>query len=311
MADTTARVLRLLNLLQSRPVWTGPELSAELGVTTRSIRRDVERLRELGYPVRATQGAGGGYQLGAGKALPPLLLDDDEAVAVVTALEAAASGMDEVAVRTMAKLDQVMPDRLRRKVSDLRSSTAQLPWAADPVPSAELLALSSAIRDGVRVRFDYRSRSGSATQRRVEPYRLVATGRRWYLFAWDPDRDDWRSFRVDRIGGATPTTWRFTRRDSPDPVEYVQRSINQSPYAHVARLRVHAPYDVVAGQVSPSGATLEADGDTTILTAGADELPWFLAFAGALGHDFEILDPPELRAEARRFAEQLLAAARG
>lgn len=310
MSDTTARVLRLLNLLQSRPVWTGPELSAELGVTTRSIRRDVERLRELGYPVRATQGAGGGYQLGAGKALPPLLLDDDEAVTVAMALGVAASNMDEVAARTMAKLDQVMPDRLRHKISAIRSSTEVLTWVTDTVAPEQLLAVSSAIRDTVRLSFDYRSRKDEETNRRVEPYRLVATGRRWYLFAWDLDREDWRTFRIDRITGAEPSTWRFRPRDSPDAGEFVHRAISQAVYKYVARIRIAAPYDEIVARVPPSAGTVEPDGDGCIVTAGADDHTWLLTYVAAMNVNFQVLEPAELKAVAADLAERLSAASR-
>lgn len=310
MGDTTARVLRLLNLLQSRPVWTGPELSAELGVTTRSIRRDVERLRDLGYPVRATQGAGGGYQLGAGKALPPLLLDDDEAVTVAMALGVAASNMDEVAARTMAKLDQVMPDRLRHKISAIRSSTEVLPWVTDAVAPDQLLAISGAIRDTVRLSFGYRSRKDDESTRRVEPYRLVATGRRWYLFAWDLDREDWRTFRIDRITGAEPSTWRFRPRDSPDAGEFVHRAISQAVYKYVARIRIAAPYDEIVARVPPSAGTVEPDGDGCIVTAGADDHTWLLTYVAAMNVDFQVLEPAELKAVAADLAERLSAASR-
>lgn len=310
MGDTTARVLRLLNLLQSRPVWTGPELSAELGVTTRSIRRDVERLRDLGYPVRATQGAGGGYQLGAGKALPPLLLDDDEAVTVAMALGVAASNMDEVAARTMAKLDQVMPDRLRHKISAIRSSTEVLPWVTDAVAPDQLLAISGAIRDTVRLSFGYRSRKHDESTRRVEPYRLVATGRRWYLFAWDLDREDWRTFRIDRITGAEPSTWRFRPRDSPDAGEFVHRAISQAVYKYVARIRIAAPYDEIVARVPPSAGTVEPDGDGCIVTAGADDHTWLLTYVAAMNVDFQVLEPAELKAVAADLAERLSAASR-
>ena len=310
MGDTTARVLRLLNLLQSRPVWTGPELSAELGVTTRSIRRDVERLRDLCYPVRATQGAGGGYQLGAGKALPPLLLDDDEAVTVAMALGVAASNMDEVAARTMAKLDQVMPDRLRHKISAIRSSTEVLPWVTDAVAPDQLLAISGAIRDTVRLSFGYRSRKDDESTRRVEPYRLVATGRRWYLFAWDLDREDWRTFRIDRITGAEPSTWRFRPRDSPDAGEFVHRAISQAVYKYVARIRIAAPYDEIVARVPPSAGTVEPDGDGCIVTAGADDHTWLLTYVAAMNVDFQVLEPAELKAVAADLAERLSAASR-
>jgi predicted DNA-binding transcriptional regulator YafY len=186
---TTARVLRLLDLLQSRPVWSGTELAERLGVTTRSVRRDVERLRDLGYPVNAAHGAGGGYQLGAGRRLPPLLLDDTEAVAVAVCLRLAAGGtvegLGEAAVRTLAQLDQVLPGRLRAQVEAIHEATVTLDGGAAPVDAATLLLLARACRESERVSFAYAGPRGSG-ERRVEPYRLVATGRRWYLLAYDP-----------------------------------------------------------------------------------------------------------------------------
>ena len=201
---TTERVLRLLGLLQQRPVWTGTELAERLGVTTRSIRRDVERLRSLGYPVNATQGVGGGYQLGAGKALPPLLLDDEEAIATAVSLRLAAggtvAGASEAAVRTLAKLDQVLPARLRAEVRALHDAIVTLEGGRIEVDADALLALARACRDTVRVEFGYAGRGdGTRASAGSSPYQLVATGRRWYLMAFDLERDDWRSFRLDRM----------------------------------------------------------------------------------------------------------------
>ena len=221
MAETTERVLSLLGLLQQRPVWTGPELAERLGVTTRSVRRDVERLRGLGYPVLATQGVGGGYQLGRGRALPPLLLDDAEAVAVAVSLRMAAggtvSGASEAALRTLAKLDQVMPPRLRGEVRAIHEATQTLDQGSVTVDGDALLRLARACRDLVRVRFEYEARDGTPSSRTVEPVGLVATGRRWYLMAYDVDREDWRTFRLDRLRAVEPTTWRFRERDARGP----------------------------------------------------------------------------------------------
>ena len=220
MAETTERVLHLLGLLQQRPVWTGPELAERLGVTTRSIRRDVERLRALGYPVHATQGIGGGYQLGRGRGLPPLLLDNAEAVAVAVSLRMAAggtvSGASEAALRTLAKLDQVMPPKLRSEVRAIHAATQTLDSGMTTVDGDALLQLARAVRDTVRVRFAYESREQTRSARTVEPVGLVATGRRWYLMAYDVDRDDWRTFRLDRMTRVAPTTWRFREREHED-----------------------------------------------------------------------------------------------
>jgi predicted DNA-binding transcriptional regulator YafY len=313
---TTQRVLRLLSLLQSRPVWTGPELAERLGVTTRSVRRDVERLRDLGYPVNAARGLGGGYQLGAGRALPPLLLEDEEAVAVAVSLRLAAggtvAGASEAALRTLAKLDQVMPARLRAEVRAIHDATETLSGMAVEVDGEVLLTLARACRDLVRVRFGYDDRGGSATERTAEPVRLVATGRRWYLMAWDVDRLDWRTFRLDRMRGVTQTTWRFRAREHPDPVEHVQRSLTSSPYRHQARVVVRAPVDEVRSRVSPTSAVVSAYGeDAALLETGAENL-YALAFHLAwVGFDMEVLDPPELREVFAELGGRMTAAAQG
>src|SRR4051812_15055805 len=213
---TTERVLRLLGLLQRRPSWTAVELAAELGVTDRSVRRDVERLRALGYPVHATAGVGGGYQLGAGTRLPPLLFDDEEAIATAVSLRLAAggtvAGAGEAALRALAKLDQVMPPRLRAEVRAVHGATETLLGPGVEIDAELLVTLARACRDAVRVWFRYAARSGDERERTVEPVRMVTTGRRWYLMAWDTDRDDWRTFRLDRMREVVATTWRFRPR---------------------------------------------------------------------------------------------------
>ena len=245
---TTARTLRLLDLLQSRPVWSGTELAERLGVTTRSVRRDIDRLRDLGYPVRATHGAGGGYQLGAGRRLPPLLLDDDEAVAVAVCLRLAAGGtiegLGEAAVRTLAKLDQVLPARLRSQVEAIHEATVTLDAGTPSVDARTLLLLARACRETERVTVTYAGPRGEG-ERRLEPYRLVATGRRWYLLAWDLDREDWRTFRLDRMTEPATSGWRFRPREAPDAADFVRRAITVGAYDHVARVRIEAPRSAV------------------------------------------------------------------
>jgi predicted DNA-binding transcriptional regulator YafY len=300
MADTTQRVLTLLNLLQSRPVWSGPELAERLGVTTRSIRRDVDRLRALGYPVNAAQGVGGGYQLGRGKALPPLLLDDEEAIATAVSLRLAAggtvAGASEAAVRTLAKLDQVLPARLRAEVRALHDAIATLDGARIEVDADALLTLAKACRDTVRTEFGYVARDQKASRRRVEPYQLVATGRRWYLMAWDVDREDWRTFRLDRISKPKATMWRFTRREHPDPATYVQRSVTSSGYRHQARIVLRVPAAVARERVPPtSGAIEPIDADSCLLVSGSENLYALAWHVGMLGFDFEVLEPQELK----------------
>jgi predicted DNA-binding transcriptional regulator YafY len=230
VSETTSRVLQLLGLLQSRRVWSGEELADRLNVTTRSVRRDVERLRDLGYPVLASKGHGGGYQLGAGAALPPLLLDADEAVAMAVCLRLAAggsvAGVGESALRALSKLDQVMPSRLRSQVSAVHDATVTLTSTSSdsPVEPDVLMTLARACRDHEHVAASYVDRAGNATERRLEPYQLVTTGKRWYLLAFDRDRDDWRSLRLDRMSDVRAGGSTFVTRDAPDAAAYVQRS---------------------------------------------------------------------------------------
>jgi predicted DNA-binding transcriptional regulator YafY len=316
MAETTQRVLRLLGLLQQRPVWTGPELAERLGVTTRSIRRDVERLRSLGYPVQAAQGVGGGYQLGRGKGLPPLLLDDAEAVAVAVSLRLAAggtvSGASEAALRTLAKLDQVMPPRLRGEVRAIHDATRTLDQGQVPVDGEALLRLACACRDTVRVRFAYQDRGGTPSARTVEPVALVAAGRRWYLMAYDVDRDDWRTFRLDRMDDVAPTTWRFRAREHEDPADFVQRSVTSAAYRFQARVLVHAPLAEVSDRTSVRSATLTSvDEATTMLEAGAESLYGLAFHLSWLGWEFDVLEPPELRDALAEMAGRAERAAAG
>ncbi|MCY1139451.1 YafY family protein [Actinoplanes sp. Pm04-4] len=300
---TTERVLALLGLLQQRRVWTGPELADKLGVTTRTVRRDVERLRALGYPVHAGQGVGGGYQLGPGQALPPLLLDDEEAIATAVALLAGASSGD-AALRALTKLDRVLPTRLRHEVRALAGSVES--FGGDgraPVDSEVLMTLARACRDEVEAEFGYRDE-----RRRVEPYRLVASDRRWYLLAYDMIRDDWRTFRVDRMSDVSVRTWRFRPREAPDAAAYVQESISSRVYRHQARFLVRAPFETVRAQIPASaGLVKKADGGSEVVS-GAASLDFILMHMVLLGHDFEVLEPPGLRERCRILADRLRAA---
>ena len=313
MAETTQRLLTLLGLLQARPVWTGPELAERLEVTTRSVRRDVQRLRDLGYPVDATQGPAGGYRLGAGRALPPLLLDDEEAVAVAVSLRRTAgsvTGAGDAAVRTLAKLEQVLPPRLRQTVRALLDATDSLPGPDTSVDADTLLTLARACRDRVRVRFDYADLRGATSVRLVEPVRLVTAGDRWYLFAWDVDREDWRTFRVDRSSAVTATTWRFPFREHPDPVAHLQRAVSAAPYRHVARVVVDAPAAEVRQRISArSGTVTPLDDHTCELVAGGDDLTWVAAYLATLPHAWRIVEPRELADEAARLGRVLAEAA--
>lgn len=306
---TTERVLRLLALLQRRPSWTATDLAAELGVTDRSIRRDVERLRALGYPVHATAGVGGGYRLGAGTRLPPLLFDDEEAIAAAVSLRLAAggtvTGAGEAALRALTKLDQVMPPRLRSEVRAVHGATATLVGPGVEIDPELLVTLARACRDAVLVRFRYADRG----ERTVEPVRMVATARRWYLMAWDVDRDAWRTFRLDRMHDATATTWRFKPREHPDPVEYVQRSFTEAPYTHVARIRLRAHPDQVRDLVPPQVGRVEEDRDGWCILIVGGELDWLAMHVARLGFETEVLEPPELRETAARLSRHLAAMA--
>ncbi len=213
-------MLRLLSLLQTHRHWTGRALSERLEISDRTLRRDVDRLRELGYPVAATPGAAGGYQLEAGGALPPLLLDDDEAIAVAVGLHQASNGVvrgiEETSVRALTKIIAMMPPRLRRRIDALGEYTVPALLGAGPTVDAETLtAIAQACRDDERLRFDYTARNGVRSVRLVEPSRMVTVGRRWYLVAWDVDRADWRSFRVDRLTDPRSTRYTFEQREVP------------------------------------------------------------------------------------------------
>lgn len=314
MEGTTERVLRLLALLQRRPTWTAAELAAELGVTDRSVRRDVDRLRAVGYPVHATAGVGGGYQLGAGTRLPPLLLDDEEAIATAVSLRLASggtvAGAGEAALRALTKLDQVMPPRLRAEVQAVHGATETLVGPGVEIDAELLVTLARACRDAVRVRFRYAGRDGDERGRSVEPVRMVATSRRWYLMAWDVDRDDWRTFRLDRMREVVASTWRFRVREHPDPVAYVQRSVTAAPYRYVARVRLRGRPDQVREMVPPQVGRVEDDHDGwCVLVTGGEDLDWLAVHVARLGFEAEVLEPPELREAAAQLARRLAATA--
>ena len=319
---TTQRVLSLLDLLQRRSVWTGAELASELGVTIRSVRRDVDRLRDLGYPVESERGAGGGYRLGSGRRLPPLLLDDREAVAVAIALRLAAggavAGVGEHALGALTKLDQVMPGRLRERVADVTESMTTVPGSDTPVEPELLVELGHSVRGSEQVRLDYQDRVGRESERRIEPYRIVVLGRRWYLLAFDLDRIDWRTFRLDRIRAVHRTRWRFTpRQNVPDPAAHVQHSVTTAPYEYRASVVVHATADRVAecfpppyGRVTPIRDDGHSDGPACRLETGAvdlDDLAWMLARVPA---PFTVESPDALRERFAALAERLFRAAR-
>ncbi|HTB10025.1 MAG TPA: YafY family protein [Bryobacteraceae bacterium] len=309
MLDTSARLLRLLSLFQARRYWSGAELTERLGVTARTLRRDVDRLRSLGYPVNSTAGTGGGYQLGAGTTLPPLLLDNDEAVAVAVGLRTAASGavsgIEEASVRALAKLQQVLPSRLRRRVAALHSFIEPMASTGPTVNAEALTTIAGACRDYEKLRFIYRSRDGTATEREVEPHRLVHTGRRWYLAAWDAAREDWRTFRVDRIDPKIAAGSRFAPRKPPDKdfVAYVSRSVSYAPYPHRAKILLRASLETASEKIPPGAGTLESiDHQNCLLQMGANSLDMLAVYLALIGLDFEVQDPPELTERIRHLA---------
>lgn len=302
MLETSGRLLRLLSLLQARRAWSGSDLSERLGVDIRTIRRDVDRLRQLGYPVQSTSGTAGGYRLEAGADLPPLLLDDDEAVAIAVGLRSAAVGsvaaVQETSTRALAKLEQVMPARLRAQVSALDMVTETVPpdRPATTVDVDTLTLIAGACRDHECLRFDYRSHDGTSSSRLTEPHRLVTWGRRWYLVAWDLDREAWRTFRVDRLDPRT-TGPRFTPRVLPegDAATYVARRVSSTAWRYHTTVIVGCPAVTLAERLPASVGIVEAIDDTScVLETGADNLDTLAAYLGLLGADFEIGGPPEL-----------------
>lgn len=317
MLQASARLLRLLSLLQSRRDWSGADLAAQLEVTTRTIRNDVDRLRRLGYPVHATPGVAGGYRLGAGAALPPLLLDDEEAVAIVVGLRSAAadsvSGIEDSSLRALRKLEQVLPARLRQRVATLHSSVVAIARGGPTVEADVLAALAAACHAHERVRFEYRDFRGAASMRVAEPYRLVCWGRRWYLVAWDLRRQEWRTFRVDRIHPHPPTGMRFVPRDPPDGdfARYVERTVGSATWACRARVKVHTSAEALAAKLPFMSGSVEAiDAHTCWFNCGSDSPHLLAVHLSMLDLDFEAHEPPELvaalQALARRFERATL-----
>jgi predicted DNA-binding transcriptional regulator YafY len=300
MSETTSsRLLTLLSLLQGRRDWPGSELADRLGVSGRTVRRDVERLRELGYPVESMTGPAGGYQLRAGTAMPPLLLDDDEAIAIAVGLRTAAGviGIEETAVRALVKLEQVLPAHLRRRVQALQSATMTLSYGGGPQVDPQLLTtIAAACRDHECVRFSYRARDTAQTRRDVEPHSLVNAGRRWYLVAWDRGREAWRTFRLDRIARPSSTGARFTPRTIPakDAAAYVAQSLQSYPSRYEARVTVHAPVAELEQRRGIGGTVTPLGPDRCELRTSDDNLDWLAVRIAMVGADYEVHEPPEL-----------------
>ena len=302
----------MLSLLQSRRQWDGAELAARLGITPRTVRRDVARLRSLGYPVEAEAGIGGGYRLGPGGRLPPLLLEDEEAVAVAVGLRVATtttvSGVEPAAISALAKLHQVLPVRLRAQVAAIGAQVTQMPQGDLPTVDGDVLAtLAAGCRDTEGIRFQYRTHGGTESERSVEPLRIVHTGRRWYLVARDRDRQAWRTYRIDRISAPVLTGLRYHFDDPPDPVALVAEGTGVAPWDIVARIRVHADADMVTKALPPGQAVVERlDGTSCELRLAANELGPLVAQVARIYWPFEILDPPELRAAVHDHGRRLL-----
>jgi len=301
MPDSAARLLRLLGLLQRRANWSGAELAERLEVDTRTVRRDVERLRTLGYQIDGVTGAAGGYHLGGGTDVPPMLFEDDEAmaIAVVLGLSAGAAlpGIERSALTALAKLDRLLPPRLRTRLTALRRATVSLVPPSEVVSTESLIQLAESCDNHLRAVFSYRAHDGRASERRVEPHRLVATDRRWYLVAFDLDREDWRTFRVDRISRLLVPGHTFAPRPLSDPAKMVAEGITISFYTHTAVVLVKAPLSEVATVVPPHVGILSEEGTTaTLLEVGIDDFDWLASYLIGLRLDFEVRAPEDLRA---------------
>ncbi|HET6499589.1 MAG TPA: YafY family protein [Amycolatopsis sp.] len=322
MANTSSRTLRLLSLLQTHRFWPGAELAARLRISARTLRRDIERLRDLGYPVEAGRGVDGGYRLAAGAALPPLVVDDEEAVALALGLQAAAQGavegIEESSVRVLAKVLQVMPVRLRSRVEALRSMTVPAMWSpatgpgADPVADPDVLTtVALACRDDERLRFAYTAAGGQRSDRHVEPHRLVSLGRRWYLVAYDLLRHDWRSFRLDRLAEPRGTGARFRPRALPaaDAADFVRSRLGALPAPYRVEVRVHAPAAAVRDLLGRWCTVEESSPAGCLLRMTTDSLDLAVTAVGMTGAEVEVLSPPELTGRLRDWGARLSRAA--
>lgn len=310
MLGSSARLLRLLSLFQGRRYWSGADLAERLQITSRTVRRDVDKLRELGYPIHSTSGAEGGYQLGAGTTMPPLLLDDEEAVAVALGLRYAATGavegVEEASVRALAKIEQILPPRLARRLTALQHVLVTSEWERSAVDARTLSTIASACRDQEALRFRYSNHTGDSSTRSVEPYRLVHTGRRWYLVAWDVERADWRTFRVDRMEKRVTTGARFAPREPPskDLFAYVSRGWWQASPCR-ARIRIMASAEVAAQRVEPYFGLIEPiDEQSCYFDVGGSTFEGIAMHLAWIGFDFSVTEPPELVSCVERMAER-------
>lgn len=300
--STSARMLRLLSLLQTHRYWSGAELSERLEVSPRTLRRDVDRLRDLGYDVDAVRGVAGGYQLRAGSHLPPLLLEDDEAVAIAVGLRSTAGGhvggIEETSIQALTKVIALMPPRLRRRMDALNTQTDATPWSGGPVIDAGVLTtFAQACRDDEAVSFDYTAADGTSTERRVEPHRLVNLGRRWYLVAYDRGRQDWRTFRIDRVSG-TPrlTGQRFRPRELPggDAMAFVRDGLRSQPQRHQVQIRLAVPAAEAEAVMGRWGSVEPISDDECRMTLNTDTLDWPVLVLANLDCAFTVEGPREL-----------------
>jgi predicted DNA-binding transcriptional regulator YafY len=309
MPQSAARLLRLLGLLQRRSSWSGSDLAERLEVDGRTVRRDVEKLRSLGYQIDGVPGSAGGYHLGGGTDVPPMVFEDDEAMAIAVVLGlsagAAVPGIERSALTALAKLDRLLPPRLRTQLAVLRHATVSLVSPSEVVSTEWLILLAQACDNHQRAQFCYRAHDGQDTERRVEPHRLVATDRRWYLVAYDLDRDDWRTFRVDRITELKVPGHTFVPRPLSDPARMVAEGITTSHYSHTAVVRVHAPAEQVAQVIAPHVGMVEADGADARVELGIDDFEWLAGYMIGLGLDFEVIEPQALRAYLAALGERL------
>ncbi|MHB1498614.1 MAG: helix-turn-helix transcriptional regulator [Acidimicrobiales bacterium] len=311
VTGTSGRILRLLALLQRRPAWTGRELADRLGVDTRTVRRDIERVRILGYTVESNSGSSGGYRLGVGTDMPPLLLDEEEAMAVAVLLGvsagAALPGIERAALATLARVERLLPPKLQHQVDALRAATVLLVGPKEPVPAAKLAPLAEACAEHRLVHFGYVARGGTASNRRAEPYRLVATSRLWYLVAFDLDRQDWRTFRVDRVQEVVVTGHTFAPRQLDDAGRLVEAALHSTPYRFRAQVRFVISPEELRKRVAPSVGVIEPCEMGSLLHIGADDTAWLASYLIGLDLSFEVLRPPELRADLHRMGVRLAA----
>jgi predicted DNA-binding transcriptional regulator YafY len=303
--DTAERLLRLLGLLQRRPGWSAVELADHLEVTTRTVRRDISRLRAYGYPVEASAGHGGGYRFGSGANMPPLLLDDGEILAVTIgarlASQSAISGLEAASVSALGKLEQLIPSRLRHRLDDLDAVVFTDPRSQTPVDRGGFSRLTRAAATSVTVRFAYADQRATVTQRHVEPVRLVHARRNWFLVAFDLEREAWRTFRVDRVSDVVVTGRRFAHRDGPDPVRLVRRAAPPASFAFQALIDLDIDADTARRRIPPTIGLIEpVDEASCRLVAGTDDVEWLAGYLLGLPWSFEAHEPGELRTELRR-----------